>query len=491
MTKSIYEEFGKRTDNAVLIGVTGPMRTGKSTFVKRFMEQLVIPNISDPYRAERAKDELPQSASGRTIMTSEPKFVPEEAVEISPDGVSKLSVRLIDSVGYMVPGVLGAEEDGQPRLVTTPWFEHEIPLTQAAELGTKKVMEDHCTVGVVVTTDGTVTDLERQDYEEAEARAIADMQATGKPFVVLVNTKAPTGDSALQLCRQLQKNHGVTVLAVDCQIMEEAQIRCILSAVLQEFPVTELQFYMPEWVSQLDISHPVKKALYEAMRQSAEHIGRICEAEPSIKEFLRTDSLEGCSIQQADLGTGTVVCKLHFPETLFFEILSQSTGFQVENDGQLMALMHELAQIKQDYEKVQAALEQVQATGYGIVMPRPEEMSLETPQIVKKGSNYALKLKASAPSIHMIRTDIQTEVNPIVGDEKQSKELADSLLSAYDEDREKVWSSNIFGKSLYDMVTEGLSGKILGVPEDSRYKFRDSLNKIVNEGGKGMVCIVW
>lgn len=490
-TRSIYEELGKRTGNAVLLGVTGPTRTGKSTFVKRFMEQLVIPNIEDPYRAERARDELPQSGSGRTIMTTEPKFVPEEAVEISPDGVSRLSVRLIDSVGYMVPGVLGAEEDGQPRLVTTPWFDHEIPMVQAAELGTKKVMENHATVGIVITTDGTVTDIPRKDYIEPEKRAIEDMRATGKPFVVLVNSVKPTGKSAQEACSELREKYNVTVLAVDCQSMDEGQIRGILAGVLYEFPVSELQFFMPGWITALETEHPVKEALFEAMRRSAENIGKISEAEPVMGEMLRTDALEGCKIREVDLGTGTVLCELEFPEELFYQVLTEKTGFSVENDGELMSLLTSLSQVKQCYDKVEAALEQVRATGYGIVMPTAEEMHLEMPQIVRKGGNYAIKLRASAPSIHMIRADIQTEVSPIVGDEKQSKELADSLLSSYEEDSEKLWQSNIFGKSLYDMVTEGLSSKITGVPEDSRYKFRDSLTKIVNEGGKGLVCIVW
>ncbi len=489
--KSIYEQFGQRTDNAVLIGVTGPMRTGKSTFVKRFMEQLVIPNIVDPYRAERARDELPQSASGRTIMTSEPKFVPEEAVEISPDGVAKLSVRLIDSVGYMVPGVLGADEDGQPRMVTTPWFEHEIPMTQAAELGTKKVMEDHCTVGIVVTTDGTVTDIPRQDYTEAENRAIADMKSTGKPFIVLVNSAEPAAKAAQKVCSDLQQRHHVTVLAADCQSMEEGEIRSILAAVLEEFPVTELRFYMPDWVMALDEEHTVKSALYEAMRRSAENIGKVSEAGPVVREILHTDSLEGCRISEVDLGSGAVSCELEFPEKLFYQVLSETSGFEVENDGELMSLLTALSRVKQSYDKVESALEQVKATGYGIVMPSPEEVQLDIPQIVKKGGNYAIKLRATAPSIHMIRTDIKTEVCPSVGDEKQSKELADSLLHAYEDDAEKLWQSNIFGKSLYDMVSEGLRSKIGEVPEDSRFKFRDSLTRIVNEGGRGLVCIVW
>lgn len=402
--RTVYEDLSQRTAGAVLIGVTGPTRTGKSTFVKRFMEELVLPNIQDDYRAERARDELPQSGSGRTIMTSEPKFVPEEAVEISPDGVSRLSVRLIDSVGYMVPGAVGAEEDGQTRMVTTPWFDYEIPMSEAAEIGTKKVMEDHCTVGVVVTTDGTVTDLPRGNYEEAENRAIRDMQATGKPFVVVVNSSDPNGEAAQSLRQKIQEEYGVTALTADCQTMDEAQIRQILAGTLSEFPVTEIRFYLPGWMSALECSHPVKAALLEAMRQSAERIGRISEAEPTMAQFLHLDSLEDCTVEEADLGSGVVSCQLKFPERLFYQILTEKTGFDVESDGDLLSLLTALSQVKGSYDKVEQALEQVRQTGYGIVMPTAEEVRLEIPQIIRKGGNYAIKLKASAPSIHLMRS---------------------------------------------------------------------------------------
>jgi len=489
-TRSIYEELAHRTDHAVFIGVTGPTRTGKSTFVKRFMETLVIPHIRDEYRLERAKDELPQCGSGRTIMTSEPKFVPEEAVEICPDGVARLSVRLIDSVGYVVPGTVGAEEDGQPRMVTTPWFDHEIPMTEAAELGTKKVMESHCTVGVVVTTDGTVTDLPRSAYIDAEKRAVADMQATGKPFIVLVNSREPKDKAAREVCGSLKEDFGVCAVAVDCQSMEEAEIRSLISGLLYEFPVTELRFYMPGWVTALEPEHPLKGELFEAMRRSAEKIARISQAEPAMRELLEENALSGCRVREVDLATGAVSCELEFPEQLFYQVLSERSGFPVENDGELLALLTALSRTKQAYDKVASALEQVRATGYGIVMPTPDEVQLEVPQIIKKGGNYAIQLKASAPSIHMIRTDIKTEVSPIVGDEKQSRELADYLLSEYEGNTEKLWESNIFGKSLYDLVSEGLGSKITGVPEDSRYKFRESLTRIVNEGSRGLICLI-
>jgi len=489
-TNTIYESLGRRMDRAVLIGVTGPTRTGKSTFVKRFMEQMVIPYIDNEYMAQRARDELPQSGSGRTIMTTEPKFVPEEAVEICPDGVSRLSVRLIDSVGYVVPGAAGAEEDGAPRMVTTPWFDEEIPMTQAAEVGTKKVMEDHSTVGIVITTDGTITDLPAEAYAQAHGRAIRDMQATGKPFIVLVNSARPGEKEAKELCLRLQEEFSVTALPVDCLHMDEGQVRELLKALLYEFPVTEMRFYMPGWVMAMEDEHPMKAVLYAAMRSAAEELGKLCQADTALKSLMQTELLSGCRVSEADLATGTVSCVLDFPEEAFYRVLSEQSGFPVENDGQLMTLLGTLSTVKRAYDQIADALEQAKVTGYGIVMPKPEEMKLEVPQIVKKGGNYAIKLKASAPSIHMIRTDIQTEVSPIVGDEKQSRELADYLLREYEDSTERLWESNFFGKSLYELVSEGLGTKITGVPEDSRYKFRDALTKIVNEGSRGLICLI-
>ena len=402
-TRTVYEELMRRTDGAILLGVTGPTRTGKSTFVKRFMETLVLPNIEDPYRAERARDELPQCGSGRTITTSEPKFVPEEAVEIRPDDGTRLSVRLIDSVGYMIPGAVGAEEDGQPRMVTTPWFDHEIPMTEAAELGTKKVMEDHCTVGVVVTTDGTITDIPREDYVDAERRAIEDMRATGKPFVVLLNSTDPYAAPAQAMRDELAQTYGANVIATDCRSMDESEIRRILSGILSEFPVTELRYFLPDWVAALPWEHPIKSALLTAMRDCAEKVGKISETS-SIGELLRTDALQTCDVDDVDLGSGRVDCTLRFPEALFYKTLSEQSGFPIESDGDLLELLSSLAGVKQTYDAVAAAMTEVNETGYGIVTPAPSQVKLEAPQIIRKNGACAIKLKASAPSIHMMRT---------------------------------------------------------------------------------------
>lgn len=488
--KSIYQQIGLRTDGNVYVGVVGPVRTGKSTFIKRVMEELVIPNIDNVYRRERARDELPQSGSGKTIMTSEPKFVPEEAVEISPDGTAKLSVRLIDSVGYMVAGAIGAEEDGQPRMVTTPWYDHEIPMTEAAELGTKKVMEDHGTIGIVMTTDGTITDIPRDDYVDAEDRAIRDMKATGKPFLVIINSREPDGEAARQLKAHIDQTYGVNSMTVDCLSLQEKQIAEILRGLLYEFPISEMRFYLPGWLEALENEHPLKQSLYEAMRTNAGRISRICEAEPAVRSICELEAVEDYRIRSIDLGTGVVSCVLDFPQKLFYEILSEKSGFDVSGDGDLLTLLEQLSETKKKYDKVAGALEEVWATGYGVVMPGAEDLHMEVPEIVRKGSSYGVKLKASAPSIHMMRTDVQTEISPIVGDEKQSEDLINYLLGEYEGNTEKLWESNIFGKSLFELVNDGLSSKLRKLPEDSRYKFRDALQKIINEGGNGLLCII-
>ena len=483
----IYECIAERTGGNIYIGVVGPVRTGKSTLVKRIMEQTVIPNIEDPYRQERARDELPQSGSGRTIMTSEPKFVPEEAAEIMPDGKTKLRVRMIDTVGYMVDGAMGAEEDGQPRMVTTPWFDEEIPLIQAAELGTKKVMDEHSTIGMVVTTDGSVTDIPRRDYEEAERRAIRDMQATGKPYLVVINSRDPASAEARALKEQLHKEFGVDAAIADCQALDADGIGKLLTALLYTFPMKEVHVYMPRWVDALEQDHPVKVALYEALLQRAEEISNLGQAERSLEKLKELESVLDFYIRDVDLATGTVSCMLTFPEQLFYEILSSRAGMEIKNDGQLLQLLTELSRIKGEYDKISDALSAVQATGYGVVMPTAQEMKLEKPEVVKKGSTYGVKLKAGAPSIHMMRVDIDTEISPMVGDEKQSRDLIDYLGG---EEPEKLWQSNIFGKSVYDLIQEGLTAKLVQLPEDVRSKFRGTLARIVNDGANGLICLI-
>jgi len=484
---NIYERLAARTGGNIYVGVVGPVRTGKSTLIKRIMEELVIPNIADPYRAERARDELPQSGSGRTIMTSEPKFVPEEAVEISPDGKVTLRVRMIDSVGYMVNGAVGAEEDGVPRMVTTPWYDHEIPMTEAAELGTKKVMEEHCSIGLVVTTDGTVTDIPRADYADAEARAIRDMQATGKPFMVVINSRNPNAEPAKALKSQLYEQYGIDAAIADCQALDSGGIAELLKQLLYAFPMKELRVYLPRWMDALETDHPVKAALYEALVQRAQEISSLAHAEASLSKLRELEQVLDFSIRSIDLANGTVSCTLNFPEKLFYEILSAKAGIPIGNDAQLLELLTKLSAIKQEYDQISDALSSVKATGYGVVMPSAEEMQLETPELLRKGGAFGVKLKAGAPSIHMIRVDIDTQISPMVGSEQQSQDLITFLT---EESPERLWESNIFGKSVYDLLQEGLSAKLIRMPDDVRAKIRGTLTRVVNEGASGLICLI-
>ena len=485
--EEIYSEIAARTGGNIYIGVVGPVRTGKSTFVKRVMEELVIPAIEDPYRRERARDELPQSGSGRTIMTSEPKFVPEEAVEISPDGTSRLRVRMIDSVGYMVEGAVGAEEDGKPRMVTTPWYDREIPMTQAAELGTRKVMEEHCSIGLVITTDGSIGEIPRGDYVPAERRAIQDMKATGKPFLVVVNSREPRSEAAGAVAEYLAREFGIRPYVADCQSMDREEIGKLLQAMLAAFPMTELRVFLPRWLDALEPEHPVKTALYQSLLQRAGEIGDLGQAEEVLSSLAELEQVQDYTLRSVDLGSGVVSCAIVLPEALFYEILSTRAGIQVRTDAELLRLLSELSDVKREYDKISAALASVRATGYGVVMPTAQEMKLEKPEILKRGGSYGVRLKAGAPSIHMMRVDIDTEISPMVGDERQSQQLIDYLK---DENPDNLWQSNIFGKSVYDLIQEGLSAKLTRMPEEVRGKFRGTLTRIVNEGASGLICLI-
>ena len=485
--ESIYGDIATRTGGNIYIGVVGPVRTGKSTLIKRIMEELVIPAIPDPYRKERARDELPQSGSGRTIMTSEPKFVPEEAVEVSPDGKTTLRIRMIDSVGYMVPGAVGAQEDGVPRMVTTPWFEHEIPLTQAAELGTKKVMEGHCSIGLVVTTDGTVTDIPREDYVEAENRAIRDMQATGKPYLVIINSREPEGGAARQVREAIRQAFDVEPVVADCQTLDGEGIAGLVKALLYAFPMTQLRVNLPRWVDVLEQDHPVKQRLYRALLEKAEKIRCLGQAEGVLAGLGELEDVTDFRFLGSDPAAGTVSCAIGLPEGLFYEILSSKAGMEIRTDAQLMTILMDLAGIKREYDRISDALSAVKATGYGVVMPAAEEMKLEKPEVIRKGGAFGVKLKAGAPSIHMVRVDIDTEISPMVGDEKQSRDLMDRLSG---EDPEDLWQSYIFGKSVYELIQDGLTTKLVGLPEEVRGKFRGTLTRIVNEGATGLICLI-
>jgi stage IV sporulation protein A len=486
----IYEDIAQRTDGDIYVGVVGPVRTGKSTFIKRFMEGLVLPNMESGTRRERARDELPQSGSGRTVMTAEPKFVPEEAVTVTLGETANLRVRLIDCVGYLVPGAIGHFEDGLPRMVNTPWFDYEIPMTEAAEIGTRKVITEHSTIGLVITTDGTVTDIPRDDYLDAEDRTIGELKEIGKPFLVLVNSAHPDAPPARAVRDEIIARHGVSCLAVNCADLTLDDIADILKGVLFEFPIDQLGLFMPTWVEALPYDHPIKHTLYTAVRDSAAALQRIRDLEATLDSLKDTPDISAARLDNVDLGRGLAAATIELPRALFYRTLGEQSGFEIRDDGELMGLLAGLSHVKSEYDKVEAALQDVRENGYGIVMPSTEELTLEKPEIVRQSGRYGVRLRASAPSIHMIRADIETEVSPIVGSERPSEELVHFLLAEFDDAPEKIWQSNIFGKSLHDLVSEGLNNKLKRMPHDARIKLRETLQRIINEGNGGLICII-
>lgn len=487
---SIYQDIATRTGGDIYVGIVGPVRTGKSTFIKRFMETLVIPNIDNIYVKERAKDELPQSGSGRTIMTAEPKFVPEDAVRIDMDTGAAFSVRLIDCVGYMVEGAVGQTEDGEPRMVTTPWFDYEIAMSEAAEIGTRKVIEEHSTIGIVVTTDGSITEIDREAYVPAEERVITELKAIGKPFLILLNSEHPHAESTERLRCELEEKYGVTCIAENCLELDENDITQIMESVLYEFPVHELGVYLPEWIDALPFEHPLKNSIFAQIREAAEEMRHIRDIDQVVKNLSCQENVENASVKKIELGSGSITAVIGISRELFYQTLSERSGFPIDNDGDLMELLVDMAEIKVEYSKIQKALTDVKTKGYGIVMPTREELHLEEPEIVKQGGRYGIKLRASAPSIHMIMANIETEVSPVVGGERQSEDIVNYLLQEFEGDSQRIWDSNIFGKSLYDIAGEGLNAKIKRMPEDAQNKIQETLQRIINEGSGGLICII-
>ena len=487
---AIYQDMARRTGSSIYIGVVGPVRTGKSTFIKRFMELQVLPNIENTYRRERARDELPQSGSGRTIMTAEPKFVPEEAVEIHMGEGVACSVRLIDCVGYMVPGAVGQYEDLAPRMVMTPWYDHEIPMPEAAEIGTRKVITEHSTVGIVITTDGTVTELPREEYLEAEERVIRELQEIGKPFVVLLNSEQPESARCRGIAEDIRRRYQVSCLCVNCQEISREELDDVMKQLLCEFPLQELQLFLPPWVSALSADHPIKAGIFRAVKESACHMNHIRDLDAYLEQLSSQEWMSGVASRGIDLGTGCASADLKVPRRLFYETVSQQSGITVEDDGDLMVQLTKLADIKKEYDRIGPALQMAMETGYGIVMPDPQELNLEDPEIVRQGGRFGLRMKASAPSVHMIRADIETTVSPIVGNEKQSEDMVNYLLQEFEGDTSKIWQSNLFGRSFHEIVNDDLQGKIARMPVESRKKLREALERIINEGSGGLICII-
>ena len=486
----IYQDIASRTDGDIYIGVVGPVRTGKSTFIKRFMELLVLPNIENSYKKERAIDELPQSAGGRTIMTTEPKFIPNEAVEINLEGNVKLKTRLVDCVGYLVNNAIGYLENETPRMVKTPWAEQEMPFETAAELGTRKVIVEHSTVGIVVTTDGTITDIPREEYIEAEERVINELKEINKPFIILMNCQNPRDGYSQDMANRLSEKYNTPVLPVSCADLNLQDINDIFSKLLYEFMIERVNVKFPRWIDGLDSTNELKVNLFNQMKLSFDNTRRLKDINENYMILEEAEEIKRVRVDEVNLGTGAVEISVELQDALFYIMLTQITGVEIKNEGDLFSSITAFSRIKKEYDKLSFALHEVNEKGYGIVSPGIDDLILEEPEIVRQGQKFGVKLKAKAPSIHMIKIDTETEVSPIVGSEKQSEELVRYLLSEFENDPKKIWESNIFGKSVHELVNEGLQNKLARMPEDAQCKLQETLQRIVNEGSGGLICII-
>ncbi|MFG6318767.1 MAG: stage IV sporulation protein A [Clostridia bacterium] len=487
---NIYQDIKTRTQGDIYIGVVGPVRTGKSTFIKRFMELLVLPNIENGYKRERAIDELPQSAGGRTIMTTEPKFIPNEAVNITLSDNITLKTRLVDCVGYLVNNAIGYMEDEMPRMVKTPWSEQEMPFETAAELGTRKVIVEHSTVGIVITTDGSITDIPREDYIEAEERVIYELQEINKPFVILMNCLNPYDAYSINLAEELSNKYNTPVIPVNCVDLNLEDINNIFSKILYEFSIERINVNFPNWINSLEMTNPLKENLYSKARETFEYVQRIKDVGNCYTKFSECEEVKKAELGQIDLGTGEVFINVELQESLFYQMISEITNMDISSEGDLFSCITNFAKVKKQYDKMAYALHEVNERGYGIVSPGIDDLILEEPEIVKQGQKYGVKLRAKAPSIHMMKINTETEVSPIVGSEKQSEDLVKYLLAEFESDPKKIWESNIFGKSLHELVNEGLQNKLVRMPEEAQKKLRETLERVVNEGSGGLICII-
>lgn len=488
---SVFSDIAERTGGSIYVGVVGPVRTGKSTFIKRFMDLMVMPNITDPYVKERTKDELPQSGAGRTITTTEPKFVPDEPVEIAFQDNVKARIRLVDCVGYTVASAKGYEDETGPRMVMTPWFEQPIPFQEAAELGTSKVISEHSTIGLVLTTDGSITDIPRSDYEVPEERVIQELRELGKPFVVALNSVHPESQETRELAASLSEKYGVTVVPIDCLRMTRADIINLFHEVLFEFPMREFSVRLPKWVDELPANHWLRKLYEEAVYEVVAQIRTLRDVDAvAVQSLAKCEHVESVTLGHLDLGTGKVFINITTDTQLFFQILSELTGFEISGDHDLMRLMQDLSVAKKEYDKLATALQHVREHGYGIVIPSLDDITFEQPELIKQGRNFGVRLTASAPSIHMVQANIQTEVTPFVGTEKQGEELVKSLTEEFQQDPNALWSRDFLGRSLQDLVRDGINSKLHRMPENAQEKLQETLSKIINEGSGGLICII-
>ena len=478
-----------RTNGEIYLGVVGPVRSGKSTFVKKFMDTIVIPNMSSGYNREKARDETPQSASGRTIMTTEPKFIPDEAVQVSI-GSSMMKVKLIDCVGYMVEGAIGNEENGEARMVQTPWSEEPMEFERAAEYGTRKVITDHSTVGIVVTTDGTIGDLPRESYEPAEARVINELKAMGKPFVIIVNSSNPVSDEARGLSLEIEERYGAPVALVNAQELEKEDFDGIIELLLGQFSINEIKFNLPKYLSSVEEGHWLKESVVGSIRKGVSTAKKIDDARDVVSVIKQNEFVYGEPSIKCNLGTGEIDMDIQLLPELYYKIMSELCGIEISNDEELFLNIKRLSEIKNEFDKFTNAIDEVNATGYGIVLPSVEDMKLDEPEMVKQGGSYGIKIKATAPSIHMIRASIEAEINPIIGTAEQSEEMVKYMLEEFEDDPSKLWDFNMFGKSLYELVNDGLRSKLEHISPESRSKLSDTLTRVINEGSNGLICII-
>ena len=487
-TFQLYKDIRARTNGEIYIGVVGPVRTGKSTFIKRFMDVLVLPHMEDEHGRARTLDELPQSASGRTIMTTEPKFVPKEAAQIQLSEDVSVKVRLIDCVGYMVEGASGHIEGEEERQVKTPWFDYEIPFTKAASIGTRKVIHDHATIGIVVTTDGSITDILRENYQDAEEKTIRELQSIGKPFVVLVNSRKPFGEEAKAVAEELRQNYGVQAMPVNCEQLKEDDIYRIMEAVLYEFPVAEVQFFIPKWVEMLPRDHKIKQ---DMLLHIKEVLNRFNEIKDAVEGVATPESsyIEEMKVEHIEMDSGCVKVRIGVADKFYYEMLSELTGTHIAGQYELIAAMKNLSQLKQEYEGVRDAFTAVRMKGYGVVSPQKDEIMLDEPEIIKQGNKFGVKIHSEAPSIHLIRANIETEIAPIVGNEQQAEDLIRYIKDAK-ESEEGIWGTNIFGKSVEELVMDGMQNKMAMINDESQEKLQDTMQKIVNDSNGGLVCII-
>lgn len=490
MNSNIYEDIAKRTQGDIYIGVVGPVRTGKSTFIRKFMEKLVLPNIENDFKRERTQDEIPQSGSGKTIMTVEPKFVPADGVEIKIKDTVSLKVRMVDCVGYIVEGALGHEEEGRQRLVSTPWSQEAMTFERAAEIGTKKVIRDHSTIGVVMLTDGSVTGIERKNYIQAEERVIAELKSLNKPFAVVLNTLEPRSEDTKVLKRELEEKYEVPVVPMNVIEMEEDDIEEVMETILYDFPLTEIRINMPKWVEALERNHWIKNNIISTLKQSIVEISKIRDVEGIVEEFSQLEFLDDTQVDNVELGEGVITIDLGTKQELFYNVLEEKSGFKIDGDHQLLSLVTRLSRVKSEYDKIESALIDAKTIGYGVVAPSLDELSLEEPEIIKQGKQYGIKLKANAPSLHIIKADISTEVSPIVGNQNQGEEMVKYLLDEFEQNPNDLWESNMFGKSLHDLVKEQLQSKLYTMPDEIRVKIQRTLQKIINEGSMNIITIL-